>query len=140
MIFSLAFALSIDIITSAVNVAFSLTSIATVPGDETLTVRVAPEPPLAESERIVPAGIILVCATPEAPAPCAVAKVSAVALAIAEILCVVVDPILIKSPTLYCVVNAVPLPVTAVDDAPTVTVPVNAEVSTFAPALLTTTM
>ena len=140
MIFSLAFALSIDTITSAVNVAFSLTSIATVPGDETLTVRVAPEPPLAESERTLPAGRIFVCATAVAPAPCADAKVNDVALAIAEILCVVVDPILIKSPTLYCVVNAVPLPVTVVFAAATVTVPVNAEVSTFAPALLITTM
>ena len=111
-----------------------------MPGEVTLTVLVLPFPPFAERDNTVPVGIIFVCATPEAPAPCAVAKVSAVELVIDAILCVVVDPILIKSPTLYCDVNNVPTPVTAVFAAPTVTVPVNAEVSTFAPALLTTTM
>ena len=59
-----------------------MTSIATVPGDETLTVRVAPEPPLAERDNTVPVGRIFVCATAVAPAPCAADKVSAVALAI----------------------------------------------------------
>ena len=139
LIFSFAFALSIETITSAVNVAASLTSIATVPGEVTLTVRVAPEPPLPESDRIVPVARFLVNVFEVAPVVCAVERVNEVADAIFAT-DLVKELIVIKSPTFNCVVKAVPLPVTMVLAAATVTVPVNAEVATFAPALLTTTM
>ena len=99
----------------------------------------APEPPLPESDRIVPAARVLVNVFAVAPVVCAVERVNKVSNAMFAT--DLVRPLtVIKSPTFNCVVNAVPEPVTVVLFTPTVIVPVNVEVVTFAPALLTTTI
>ena len=124
---------------SAVNVAFSCKSIEAVPGEETVTVRVLPLPPFVPKANTVPVGRTFVNVLAVDPVACVLVRVNDVALVI-DAICFVKLLTLIKSPTLTCDVKDVPLPVTVFDHAPIVTVPVKAEDSTLAPALLTTTM